>query len=218
MVEINTGARRLPDVNSFRAGTVAFIGSLNDFIRETCEEKMVPVVDLAKALGAPDRPDLLDPRYAIGDNAHLNMDGQKRIAKAFMDDYFNDAEDFNVIVCLGDSHTQGYPVRNETRNGTYLDLEKDSQHQFPYWLAKETGATFINRGIAGNTIYGMKNRFDREVLTHFPDHCLIQGGTNDSLIGTPLEDSKEDLNWIINRCIETGITPVVATILPLGFE
>jgi lysophospholipase L1-like esterase len=217
MVEINTGARRLADVDDFRAKTVSFIDSLNDFIRATCESKMIPLVDLAKAFGAPDRPDLLNPDLNIGDNAHLNLDGQHHMAKVFFEEYFKDAEDFDLVVCLGDSHTQGFPVRDDSRNGIVIDLEIDNPHQYPYWLVKETRRTFINQGLAGNTIYGMKNRFEMDVLSFFPDHCCIQGGTNDSLLGIALEDSKADMLTIINKCLDAEITPVVGTVIPLGF-
>ncbi len=217
MVEINTGAQRLTDVNSFRTKTVTFIDSLNDFIRATCKEKMVPLVDIAKAFGAPDQPDFLHPDYGIGDNAHLNLLGQKHMADVFFNEYFDQAEDLDIIVCLGDSHTQGFPIRDDSRNGAPIDLSLDNPHQYPYWLVKLTGKTFINQGIAGNTIYGLKNRFERDVLPHFPDHCCIQGGTNDSLIGTPIDDSKEDILSIIEKCLKNGITPVVGTVIPLGF-
>jgi lysophospholipase L1-like esterase len=217
-MEINTGARRIVEVQTFRQKTVAFIDSLNEYIRDICEELLVPVIDLAEVFGAPGRPDLLDPRYAIGDNAHLNIDGQRRIAKAMMDGYFREAEDFRVVVCLGDSHTQGFPIRDASRNGYVIDIEEDSPHQFPYWLAKGTGKLFINRGIAGNTIYGLMRRFETEVLPHYPDHCIIQGGTNDSLLGVPLQDSKDDLKKVIDNCTESGIVPIVGTVVPLGFE
>lgn len=217
MVEINTGARRLVNVDDFRIKTVSFIDSLNDFIREVCKEKMIPLVDLAKAFGAPGRPDLLHPDLGIGDNAHLNIDGQRRMAETFFAEYFKDAEEFDLVVCLGDSHTQGFPVRDDSRNGAPIDLDLDNPHQYPYWLAKETGKTFINQGLAGNTIFGMKNRFEKDVLAFLPDHCCIQGGTNDSLLGMALDDSKDDLLTIIDKCLDVGITPVVGTVIPLGF-
>jgi len=218
MVEIKTGARNLVAVDTFREKTVAFIDSLNDFISDTCEKKMIPLVDLAKAFGIPDRPDLLHPDLGIGDNAHLNINGQRHLANVFYDEYFKVAEEFELVVCLGDSHTQGFPVRDDSRNGALIDFTVDNQHQYPYWLAKKTGRSFINQGIAGNTIYGMKNRFEKDVLSFFPDHCCIQGGTNDSLLGIALEDSKEDLITIINKCLDAGITPIVGTVIPLGFE
>jgi len=217
MVEINTGTRRVVSADTFRDRTAAFIESLNERIRKSCRELMVPCVDISKALASPEKPDLLDPLYAIGDNAHLNIDGHRRVAKAFYEEYFKNTPKFDVVVCIGDSHTQGFPIRDDSRNGIPIELDIDNPHQYPYWLVKDTGKTFINCGIAGNTLYGMRNRFENDVLPHFPDHCCIQGGTNDSLLGFSLEESIGDLLFLINRCLETEVTPVVGTTPPLGF-
>jgi lysophospholipase L1-like esterase len=84
-------------------------------------------------------------------------------------------------------------------------------------MVKATGKTFINRGIAGNTYYGMTKRFDMEVLPHLPDHCIIQGGNNDALLGTPLEETKGDIIWLLERCVQNNITPVASTTVQLGF-
>ncbi len=217
-MEINTGARRIVDPGSFREKTSLFIKRFNEEIIRKCDDLSVPVVDLYSEFGSPDQEDLLNPKYAIGDNAHLNIDGQKRIADILEREYFIESDEFDTIVCLGDSHTQGFPIRNDiSRNGMPIDLDLDHPHQFPYWLTRSTKRTFINRGIAGNTFYGMIKRFDVEVVTHMPDHCIVQGGTNDSLLGTPFEDSIGDLQAIIDRAIENEITPVICTIIPLGF-
>lgn len=216
MVEIETGTRRIADADHFRTMTAAFIYDLNENIKNHCNDLLVPCVDLYKVLGSPERPDILDPDLAIGDNAHLNLKGQECLARAFHEEYFKDA-DFDVVVCLGDSHTQGFPVRDSSRNGLPIEMDIDSPHQYPYWLSKWTKRTFINEGVAGNTLYGMRNRFEKDVLPHFPDHCCIQGGTNDSLIGTHLEGSWEDMRSLIEKCLDAGITPVVGTIPPLGF-
>lgn len=217
-MEINTGSRRVTGAETFREKTVSFIRRFNSNVFEMCDDLCVPVVDLYSAFGSAERDDKLDPRFAIGDNAHLNLDGQKRISEVMIAEYFDDQEEFQTVVCLGDSHTQGYPVRNDvSSNGFPVDLRKDDHHQFPYWMAKATGMIFINRGIAGNTFYGLSKRFDNEVIVHMPDHCIIQGGTNDALLGTPFDESCSDLRGIVERCIENEITPVVCTIIPLGF-
>ena len=217
-MEIETGSRRIIDPETFRGKTALFIERFNRLVSEYCEDLAVPVVDLYSAFGSKGQVDLLDPTYAIGDNAHLNIDGQIKLARTLRDEYFTDLEEFEVVVCLGDSHTQGFPVRNDiSRNGLPVDITIDNPHQYPYHLADWTKKTFINRGIAGNTIYGLSRRFDSEVIPHFPDHCIIQGGTNDSLLGTPLEESMNDLKVIVGKCIENEITPVVCTIIPLGF-
>lgn len=217
-MEIDTGSRKVVDPVSFRDKTALFINRMNEKIKERSQEDAIPVVDLYSGFIKEDGKDILDPRYAIGDNAHLNIDGQKKIAEILMNDYFGPSDEFDVVVCLGDSHTQGFPVRNDiSKNGKPVDLEADSPHQYPYWMVRTTGKTFINRGIAGNTFYGMLKRFDQEVVPHFPDHCIIQGGTNDALLGTPFEESQEDLFEIVEKCIQNNITPVVCTIIPLGF-
>jgi lysophospholipase L1-like esterase len=217
-MEIDTGSRKVVDPVSFRDKTALFITRMNKIIRERSDENAIPVVDLYAGFIKKNGTDILDPQYAIGDNAHLNIDGQKKIADILMNEYFLVGEDFDVVVCLGDSHTQGFPVRNDTsRNGIPVDMDADSPHQYPYWMSRSTSKTFINRGIAGNTFYGMLKRFDKEVVPHFPDHCIIQGGTNDALLGTPLEESQNDLFQIVDKCIKNNITPVVCTIIPLGF-
>jgi lysophospholipase L1-like esterase len=208
----------LVDPQSFRDRTSIFIKRMNSEIKKRCGEMSVPIADLYTAFGSGERKDLLDPDLAIGDNAHLNIDGQKRIADVLMREYFDDADEFQVVVCLGDSHTQGWPVRVDTsRNGHPVDISMDSPHQFPYWLARATGRTFINRGIAGNTFFGMVKRFDEEVVVHMPDHCILQGGTNDALLGTPFDESLNDLLDLIGHCIDNEIEPIVCTIIPLGF-
>ena len=217
-MEINTGTRKIVTPDSFRSKVSSFIDKMNETIRTEFGKMSVPVVDLHSHFSSPDRSDLLDPRYAIGDNAHLNIEGQKKMARVMNEEYFRECDDFDLVVCLGDSHTQGWPVRTDTsRNGEVIDIELDSPHQYPFWLSKWTGRSFINRGIAGNTYYGMFNRFNNDVVRHFPDHCIVQGGTNDALLGTPFHESFSDLKNIVDLCLENEITPVVCTIIPLGF-
>jgi lysophospholipase L1-like esterase len=215
-MEINTGPRRVVGSDEFLRRTRQFIRDLNDWILRTCDQLLIPVVDLCEIFGREDDPDRLKPEYSVGDHAHLNLEGYKRMAAAFYEGYFKDNDDYDVVVCLGDSHTQGFPGRPDTAtNGEPVDPENHSPNQFPYWLAKITGKTFINRGISGNTVYGMRARFDLEVLPHQPDHCVVLGGTNDSLLGIPLEDTKEDLGKIYGRCLKNDIVPVAGTLIPL---
>ena len=214
-MEINTGTNRVRGSEDFIEKTWSFINRLNAWIRNTCDEMLIPMVDLNKMFRGSD-PNRLDPRYSTGDHAHLNLEGQKRLASAFYDGHFGDCDEYDVVVCLGDSHTQGYPMRTDTStNGQPLDPEKHSQNQYPYWLAKRTGKTFINRGIAVNTVYGMKGRFTNEVLSGMADHCIILGGTNDALLGTPLDDTRNDLKKLYDLCIDAEIIPVAATLIPL---
>jgi len=215
-MEINTGTKRIRGSNDFIEKVWSFIDDLNAWIEDTCDDMLIPLVDLNKIFRKEDDPNRLDPRYSVGDHAHLSLEGQKRLADAFYKNYFEGSEDFEVVVCLGDSHTQGYPMRTDiSTNGIPVDPRRHSENQFPYWLAKRTGKTFINRGIAGNTVYGMRVRFHDEVIPHMPDHCIILGGTNDALLGTPLDDTESDLKKLYDSCIEADIIPVAATLIPM---
>ena len=106
-MEINTGTRKIVTPDSFRSKVSSFIDKMNETIRTEFGKMSVPVVDLHSHFGSPDRSDLLDPRYAIGDNAHLNIEGQKKMARVMNEEYFRECDDFDLVVCLGDSHTQG---------------------------------------------------------------------------------------------------------------
>ncbi|MCK5773451.1 MAG: hypothetical protein KAH57_06645 [Thermoplasmata archaeon] len=195
------------------------IRDINVWIKDTSEDLAMPVIDLNSAFRDPQDENLLAARYSCGDHAHLNGEGYKHLADVIYSDYLKDAEDLSSIVCLGDSHTQGYPGRALIdRNGYTIDPKIDSDNQFPYWLAELTGVSVINRGIAGNTVYGMLNRFESEVIMHLPDHCIILGGTNDVLLGTPIEDTKQDLLTLFEKCIGSDIVPIAGTIIPLGIE
>jgi len=199
--------------------THRLINDVNDWIRETTDRLCIPLVDLYDVFGEPEDPDMLDGRYSCGDHAHLNIDGYRLMAERLIDGYFSSAEDLSTIVCLGDSHTQGFPGRSDiSRNGVRIEIEVDDPNQFPYWLARKLGCTVINRGIAGNTLQGMYRRFDDEVLPHLPDHCVIIGGTNDVLIGNTLDEVKEDLEKLYGVCILNDIVPVTSTIIPLGIS
>ena len=167
---------------TFVKSVVFFLERLNSWIEGTAYDLSIPYVNLAEGFRDPARPLFLDERWSCGDHAHLNVDGYKRMAEILYKDYFEGSPGHNVVVCLGDSLTQGFPGRSSIeRNGFPVRPENDNQSQYPFWLTKLSGQTFINRGIAGNTVYGMRSRFDKEVVIHLPDHCVILGGTNDAL-------------------------------------
>jgi lysophospholipase L1-like esterase len=189
---------------------------INNWIRSKGEDLSIPVIDTYPGF-VGDGGKLKD-EYAAGDNAHLDVHGQNLLAMIIYEGYFRNAENVSLIICLGDSHTQGYPMRTDvSRNGIQIDPYLDSADNFPYFLSRLTKAKVINRGIAGNTVYGMLKRFDSEVVPHLPDHCVVLGGTNDALIGTRPEETKDDLERIYGKCISSGIVPVACTIVPLGF-
>ena len=79
-----------------------------------------------------------------------------------------------VLVCFGDSLTEGYQVQVET--GMPLP-------DVPYggflqeWLGAR-GRVSV-KGMCGETTSGMMTRFSRDVIDVGPSHTVILGGTND---------------------------------------
>ena len=76
-----------------------------------------------------------------------------------------------IIVCMGDSLTEGYGIK------PYSD--------WPSLLEKTMDLKFINSGISGDTTAGMLARFQHMVIDHKPDYVIIMGGVNDISIDIP---------------------------------
>ena len=75
------------------------------------------------------------------------------------------------IAALGDSITFGYPFG---RSWTHI-------------VSERLGVTVLNFGLNGDTLPGMLERLEREVLPQRPDFCLVMGGANDAFQGDSAE-------------------------------
>lgn len=108
------------------------------------------------------------------------------------------------VVCLGDSITWGWPHGME--------------YSWVRMLAEAVDAEFINRGIPGNTMGDMLDRFERHVLKAQPTHVMIMGGGNDVMIG----ESRDRITWNINRMVEMaeehGIKVIFGLTPPMDFQ
>ena len=99
------------------------------------------------------------------------------------------------IVCIGDSLTFGYGVR-ETECWVSL-------------LRKGLDSEVINKGINGDTTDGMKYRFQRDVINKSPTHVIVMGGSNDLIIGRSKNDIIRNIEEMINLSINSGIEPII---------
>jgi len=88
------------------------------------------------------------------------------------------------IVCIGDSLTFGYGV-NESEGWVSI-------------VSTRIKENIINKGIPGDTTYGMKKKFKNDVVNYKPSKVLIMGGTNDIFL-------KVDIDTIFNNrlCLRT---------------
>lgn len=97
------------------------------------------------------------------------------------------------IVCIGDSLTYGYGVPKEN---SWIHLTSQISNN-----------TFINSGLNGDTTSGMVFRLQEDLINLKPDKAFIMGGTNDFLMGYKLQNTIENINLIIDECINYNITP-----------
>jgi lysophospholipase L1-like esterase len=91
------------------------------------------------------------------------------------------------ILFQGDSITDG-------NRGRGADLNHVHGHGYVYLLAAKTGAgapaqnaTFLNRGVSGNTVLELSKRWTKDTLELKPDVLSVLIGVNDSRIGVTPE-------------------------------
>ncbi|PAB56891.1 GDSL-type esterase/lipase family protein [Anaeromicrobium sediminis] len=99
------------------------------------------------------------------------------------------------IVCIGDSITYGYGVRQ--------------REAWPYLLSMKYNVHIVNRGINGDTTEGMCLRFDRHVIKEKPSHVIILGGVNDIMMGIDLDEIQENISNMVHMANENNIVPIV---------
>lgn len=110
------------------------------------------------------------------------------------------------IVCIGDSITFGYGVKD---NENWISI-----------LNKNFDINFINKGLNGDTSSGMLFRSYEDIIKLNPDAVFLMGGTNDFLMNyewnKTLENmiylSKEIMNYSIKIyiCIQPPTNPIIA--------
>ncbi|MBR6470996.1 MAG: InlB B-repeat-containing protein [Victivallales bacterium] len=105
----------------------------------------------------------------------------------------------NVIVCLGDSITQGYRCYGLP---------------YPSRLARLTGKTVKNYGVGGKkSDYGAATA-ESAMLAEGPGTVCIQYGANDAIHNVRAAVVKENLRKIIRICRKYQATPILATPTP----
>lgn len=83
---------------------------------------------------------------------------------------------------------------------------------FPYLISQRRGCTEINKGVAGDTTTGMKNRFAADIEASNPDLLVIMS-ENDAWgpYGISLATSEANWRWMIERAQTLSIPLVIMT-------
>lgn len=106
------------------------------------------------------------------------------------------------IVCIGDSLTFGYRVK-ETEGWVSV-------------LSTKIKERIINKGIPGNTTCEMKERFIKDVIELKPSKVIIMGGTNDLFLDNSVSSVLDNINMMVQMCKNNKIDPMILTSLPVN--
>lgn len=104
------------------------------------------------------------------------------------------------IVCIGDSLTYGYGV---PRRDTWINI-----------LNQQGQLEYINKGVNGDTTFGILNRFYQDVLAENPQLVIIMGGANDFIQDCSLKSVIKNLRTMMDISCANGIIPILGT----GFQ
>lgn len=107
------------------------------------------------------------------------------------------------IVALGDSITYGFPYLPEF---SWVRLVSD-----------ELGIAMMNKGINGDTTWGMLERFALDVTAHHPSHVIILGGANDAFEGVIANEALDNIIKMVQMAGESGIVPWIGLPTPCNF-
>lgn len=105
------------------------------------------------------------------------------------------------IVCLGDSLTEGYNILENT--------------EWPHLLADKYDV--VNKGISGDTTFGMLSRLSRDVLDEMPSHMIVMGGTNDLFYETPILHIISQIATMTRHCRKHHIQVIIG-IPPVSYD
>ncbi len=121
------------------------------------------------------------------------------------------------ILCIGDSHTAGFPAFDPMMRGN-----PESSYQF--WLKKELLKTrpdinydFINEGVCGDTSRGIIFRLTQALDTTQYNLAILAGGTND-LGMTSEKQILKNLEEGYETCRKREIALIAPSIPPISLQ
>lgn len=80
-------------------------------------------------------------------------------------------------------------------------------------LANQTGMKYNNKAIVGITTLRMIDIAQQNITSYY-DYCFIWGGANDMAGNRSADISVNNIQKIVDRCVDYGVTPVVV----VGFD
>ena len=120
-----------------------------------------------------------------------------------------------TILCMGNSHTAGFPDHDPWMGG-------DPTSSYQFWLNKglgkewpQTEFNFINEGVCGDTSRGIITRLFRALQTVSCNLIILAGGTNDlGMVGEKAIIANLEKGY--DLCREKKIPLIITTIPPIS--
>lgn len=111
-----------------------------------------------------------------------------------------------TVVFLGDSTTE----QNETTEGSLNHVGL-----FNEWFSKTyPGLVKVaNAGVSGNTIVQMKDRLNKDVISHNPDLVIVCSGVNDSggTLKVGVDEFEKNYSLLIKEILDSGAEIILRT-------
>ena len=106
------------------------------------------------------------------------------------------------LVCLGDSLTHGYKVKQ--------------RETWPALVSQTLNIEVVNKGINGDTTGGMLARLYADVIGVQPSHVVIMGGGNDFIWGVPITVVEANLAAMVQQAVHHSIIPMLGVPIPIA--
>ncbi|MEM2869214.1 MAG: GDSL-type esterase/lipase family protein [Thermoplasmata archaeon] len=178
---------------------------LNELIRSHCRGARIRLADAYPVFD--DGAGRLKREYSYGDGGHLNAAGYRRLGEFLAIELVDLLRPGTTVACLGDSITEGYPGHINSRT-------ENEWEPYTHYL-KRPGVKVLNFGVSGDTTDGMMLRLHRDVARSGANVCILLGGINDLLGGTPVQEVFENLKAMYAELDRYHILPVAVTVLPI---
>ena len=118
-----------------------------------------------------------------------------------------------LVACLGDSITAGSPAWDPDPAVRAGIPEPDPSSQYEHWAERANpGLELRNCGIYGQRTDEIARRLDR--CAQGAEALVVQGGINDIAQGRSVDDAAVNLEAMVSRGRELGLTVVLANVLP----